>query len=368
MAKDYTPPYFETSYVDGEEKLGPRHSSLSSSPLREYKPLHQLSVSQFIEEAELNRGLDMCLPRPQDPHAEMRVLRDSVFVQIRDLLVQYGKGEWSLRPRTFAILRMLGCLDALDEFIKQKRTDSFLPYSDGNLPEVIKGDDLRSKFIRLQRLVLCNLKDTPALEEGGRHLHLSVSGDTYFGKRRALSETGSRSAATVEQVFSHQTLREYARKLIHRGASAQEDTRFGRQFENEMEALKRLSHPHIVRLVGSYTDEKYLGLIMTPVADKNLDEFLRCAEPDPTLRKRRLRTFFGCLATALAYLHKQHFHHNDIKPRNVLVKDWCVYLTDFGASSWIPGEESTTVKGADYTTKYCAPEQFGTGVRRYLPG
>ncbi len=65
---------------------------------------------------------------------------------------------------------------------------------------------------------------------------------------------------------------------------------------------------------------------------------------------------------------KQHFHHNDIKPRNVLVKDWCVYLTDFGASSWIPGEESTTVKGADYTTKYCAPEQFGTGVRRYLPG
>ncbi len=83
----------------------------------------------------------MCLPRPQDPHAEMRVLRDSVFVQIRDLLVQYGKGEWSLRPRTFAILRMLGCLDALDEFIKQKRTDSFLPYSDGNLPEVIKGDD-----------------------------------------------------------------------------------------------------------------------------------------------------------------------------------------------------------------------------------
>ncbi len=114
------------------------------------------------------------------------------------------------------------------------------------------------------------------------------------------------------------------------------------QFEKEIQALKKLSHPHIVKLVGSYTDNVYLGIIMTPIADMNLDEYLRSTEIESALRKRCLRSFFGCLATALAYLHQCNVRHNDIKSRNVLIKDSSVYLTDFGTSRSRGTEEQST--------------------------
>ncbi|KAK3370364.1 kinase-like domain-containing protein, partial [Podospora didyma] len=254
---------------------------------------------------------------------------------------------------------MLGCPGALDDFIKGNRSDSFLPYTESNLPDVIKGATLRSKFFRLQRVVLCNQKDVSDLEHGGKHLHLSGPGDNYFERINML---GRGKFGVVDRVFSRQTLQQYARKVIHRGASAWLDSRMCRQFESEIQALKKLSHPHIVKLVGSYTDQDHLGLIMTPIAEMDLNEYLRSPSIDPVLRKRCLRAYFGCLATALAYLHQQDVRHNDIKPKNVLVKDSSVYFTDFGTSrSWGAEEGSTTIgEHEGFTQRYCAPETHET--------
>jgi len=371
MSSHYEQPYFETCFGEDEDNVGPRHSVYAATPATE-KPNHispkqaiaKAVITKFIPPPLLKQALDRWLPTPQDnvPIANKRMLRDAHFPMIQELLMQYGKRQWSLLPRTFAVLHMLGCPELLDQFVAQKRSDSFLPYSPSNLPNAIRGA-LRAKFLKLQQMVLCKQKEVAELEAGGKHIHLDAPGDNYFEPIELL---GRGFSGAVDRVRSRQTLEQYARKLIYRGPSVDSDSRGYRQFEGEIQALKKLSHPHIVKLVGSYTDPENLGLIMTPIADMNLHEYLTSPQQNPILRKRSLPEFFGCLATALAYLHQQGVRHNDIKPKNVLVKDSKVYLTDFGTSrSWGAEEVSTTIGLHEgFTERFSAPETYDTNGPR----
>lgn len=93
---------------------------------------------------------------------------------------------------------------------------------------------------------------------------------------------------------------------------------------------------------------------MAPVADHDLRTFYQFVPPEKT---PLLRTFFGCLAGALDYLHEAKIRHRDIKPQNILVKGAHVYLTDFGISlDWENLSRSTTTENTAKTPIYCAPE------------
>ena len=62
-------------------------------------------------------------------------------------------------------------------------------------------------------------------------------------------------------------------------------------FKSEFEILKRVKHHHIVELVGSYTDRRYLGLIMSPVAGCNLAEFL-AMDSSKSVHKSTIQSVF----------------------------------------------------------------------------
>ena len=108
--------------------------------------------------------------------------------------------------------------------------------------------------------------------------------------------------------------------------------------------------------MASYTDIKYFGLILSPVANCNLAEFYNQVSEgleNPNL----LRQFFGCLATGLQYLHGSKIRHRDIKHENILIKSGCVYLADFGISlDWDALTRSTTTEDTGKSWIYCAPE------------
>jgi serine/threonine protein kinase len=172
----------------------------------------------------------------------------------------------------------------------------------------------------------------------------------------------------------------------------------GPQERKEIEILKGLSHRHIIRLVGTYTQGPFLGLLLWPVATCDLATFLddvdrlrlrmeiypSCPAPldppqpmdgtsiqrlnalgfDTSYRvgvlydtTKRLRQSLGCLASAIAYLHQQRIKHKDLKPSNILLSSDGLWVTDFGGSTDFSALTESATQGLERgTPKYFAPE------------
>ncbi|KAH0542984.1 hypothetical protein FGG08_002672 [Glutinoglossum americanum] len=164
---------------------------------------------------------------------------------------------------------------------------------------------------------------------------------------------------------------------------------------NEVEHLQKLRHAHIVQLVGSYTQGKTFAILLYPAADYDLSTFMERVtqalwnvgrvREDVLIRleykseERRcywnyltilsFGSFFGCLSSALKFIHDRTTKHMDIKPANILVKEHeryenrhHVYIADFGISrSFSQLDHSQTDSMITKTPKYCAPEVYRGG-------
>ncbi|KAF2814733.1 kinase-like protein [Mytilinidion resinicola] len=163
--------------------------------------------------------------------------------------------------------------------------------------------------------------------------------------------------------------RVYARKIIRTGhfrAAAQQ-----RQIRSEINIIRRLRHPHIVRLIETYQAGLDFGIIMSPVADMDLGEFLARAEADVHFSNvtnvvQRLHKWMYCLASAVNYLHKEEIRHKDLKPANILIQGDKIFITDFGISKDLINDSTTGSIGfpSKRTPMYCAPEANIEGARR----
>ncbi|KAJ9662256.1 hypothetical protein H2201_006187 [Coniosporium apollinis] len=276
--------------------------------------------------------------------------KESDLRGISDVLRRTGRDAWSRIPRIYAVLRIINQLQAIEVFLSLGVSDVWFPFSPNTLPDALRSAE-KSDFLNAQRLVLT--KALSLEQEDGKHRHFSDPTELPFTK---IAELGRGGFGFVDHVVSTISSREYARKRILRGKTFHNDQKVLKDFENELSNLKRLSHYHIVTLVGSYTDRRSVCLLMAPVADCNLKQYL-----DAGLRKERrslLRTFFGCLSSAVRYLHENKVRHKDIKPQNILVKGGDhVYLTDFGLSlNWSEADGSTTTAETTKTPRYSAPE------------
>ncbi|KAF2800697.1 hypothetical protein K505DRAFT_412748 [Melanomma pulvis-pyrius CBS 109.77] len=285
------------------------------------------------------------------PVASRRPFGETDLRGISDILRRTGRDSWSRIPRIYATLRIINQLPAIDDFLTQGLSDVWFPFSHKSLPASLKSQAARCDFLEAQSLVLSKGLDLE--KEDGKHRHFSNPAEIPFQK---VAELGKGGYSYVDRVLSTISYTEYARKLIPRGRTFRKDQKVLRDFEKELGMLKKLSHIHIVELVGSYTDPRYVGIIMSPVADYNLKEFLDL-DPLPPESHSLLRTFFGCLTAALKYLHENRIRHKDIKPQNVLVKGHQVLLTDFGIScDWSELGHSTTTGPTSMTPRYSAPE------------
>jgi serine/threonine protein kinase len=142
----------------------------------------------------------------------------------------------------------------------------------------------------------------------------------------------------------------------------------------EVEHLQRLQHSHIVRFVGTYTLRKSLSILLYPVADQDLEEFIEdMSDMTPEHYQdavKGLRTFFGCLSHAIEFIHWMNIKHMDIKPKNILVRrnndQLKVYIADFGiAKAYKSAAEAFTDGPTPFTRKYAAPEVIMQDVRGY---
>ncbi|KAF1979816.1 HSP70-domain-containing protein [Bimuria novae-zelandiae CBS 107.79] len=278
-----------------------------------------------------------------------RTYTDSEFNQISTYLKNTGQPDWSQVPRLYTVLRLIDGLDLLEVFIQQGITDIWFPFGQTTLPRVLS-PSIKANFLKYQDVVLSK---SLLFEKNPERRHTAFLKDEPL-PYEVVGKLGAGAHGQVDKVMSTVSHREYARKLFQRVRGMRKDAI--KSFLTELQVLKRIQHYHCVELVQSYTDPKYFALIMSPVGDCNLLEYYSIALNDPD-KSSLLRSFFGCLANALQYLHSIKIRHRDIKPHNILVKGDRVFLTDFGiALDWEELSKSTTTADSGKTWLYAAPE------------
>lgn len=182
--------------------------------------------------------------------------------------------------------------------------------------------------------------------------------DDRFVKVRRL---GSGTYGFVDEVREVTTGSLYAQKSIPVVIRGSDPKTIQERVENEVLIMsKRLRHHHIASVNIYFREAEYWRMIMLPVADYDLREFLETTISNnyPSDSLRMLDPWFGCLISALAYAHSAKIKHEDIKPSNILIRNQKVFLTDFGTAKDFSELEASTV--SDYqitgTPVYWAPE------------
>ena len=88
-------------------------------------------------------------------------------------------------------------------------------------------------------------------------------------------------------------------------------------FKNEIDILRKLDHPNIVKYFDTYEDEGSIHLVMEYIQGENLMQLIK---------QRKLNNFnenngcqiIKCLLKAVLFLHNNNIIHRDIKPENIL--------------------------------------------------
>ncbi|KAK4900495.1 hypothetical protein LTR27_002211 [Elasticomyces elasticus] len=159
---------------------------------------------------------------------------------------------------------------------------------------------------------------------------------------------GKGSYADV-MVIQDQSHRFYAQKVTYSNPGKHQRMAFEAAIKHEFETMQKLCHHHIVSILSCVYTPIGCSLVMLPVADYNLVAFIY---EDLTAEKlATLDQWFGCLISALSYVHEQGFKHENITAANVLIKDDRIYLAGFGKA--IDYDESSFV----HMSRYWAPEQ-----------
>ncbi|KAE8362769.1 kinase-like domain-containing protein [Aspergillus caelatus] len=174
----------------------------------------------------------------------------------------------------------------------------------------------------------------------------------------------------------------FARKSVMPSASFPK-----KNIDREIKLLKKLDHRHIVSFVGSYDQDHTTHILLFPCATCDLSALLReldncqagLSPPKylyelgwihrvdgdnlkslPRVVGSRLEQVYGCITSAILYIHNRKIRHKDIKPSNILVDRNSFYLTDFNVSEDFEDRDSTVTARTrfDGTEIYAAPEEL----------
>lgn len=128
-----------------------------------------------------------------------------------------------------------------------------------------------------------------------------------------------------------------------------------RRFRAELEVLRRLDHPGVVRLCGAGSHDGIPYLVLDLVDGSSLAAAL-AAGP---LGMERSLAVGRQLAEALAHAHRLGVVHRDLKPANVLLDAaGDALLADFGIARLADGTRMTATGLVIGTAPYLAPEQL----------
>ena len=124
---------------------------------------------------------------------------------------------------------------------------------------------------------------------------------------------GKGNFATVKKCKNRATGEKFAVKVMSKKAITDDERQ---AILNEIEILKQIDHPNIVKLIDVFEDERHFCLIMELMEGGELFDLI--VEKDH-FSEAEARNVVRFLVDALDYCHKLGILHRDIKPENLLL-------------------------------------------------
>ena len=165
---------------------------------------------------------------------------------------------------------------------------------------------------------------------------------------------GSGAFGEVWLVHHKDLDRDFAMKIIKKRKNRSSDEK---EILNEIEILKKLDHPKILKVIDFYSTLKKYYIITEYCPEGELfNEIIKVGKFD----EGQAAFIINQILKAVTYCHKMNIIHRDIKPENIMItnreKNGClqVKLIDFGtAKIFEKGHQENKYVGSSY---YMAPE------------
>ncbi len=174
-----------------------------------------------------------------------------------------------------------------------------------------------------------------------------------IGPYRIVGRLGKGGMGTVFQAMHVETGQPAAVKLL--SANLAEVEGFRDRFEAEIETLRKLNHPNIIRLFGFGEQDRQLFYAMELIAGNSLEGELGKGRRFDWREVVRIAVE---VCKALCHAHDRGIIHRDIKPGNLLLSgEGQVKIADFGIARFFGNSKLTVAGSIIGTAEYMAPEQ-----------
>ena len=174
-----------------------------------------------------------------------------------------------------------------------------------------------------------------------------------FGPFRVTHSIGQGGMGAVYAAVHEESQEAVAVKVLPESLAG--NTAFRERFRNEIETLKKLSHPNIVQLHGFGEQDGLLFYVMELVEGRSLQELL---EEGKRFTWEEVTQIGIQICRALKHAQDHGVIHRDLKPANLLMTaEQHVKLSDFGIAKLFGATQMTVDGGVIGTVHYMSPEQ-----------